>query len=96
MHVRVFQISDGWFALRTSNLDVSEFCTNPLRRTGYVSRRYISLFLFLFFYPSPCRVGGFWEKEGGTSGPYLVTRMDLVQNSETVEILVRSRITSRR
>lgn len=27
----------------------------------------------------------------GSSGPYLVTRMDLVQNSETVEILVRSR-----
>jgi len=27
----------------------------------------------------------------GTSGPYLVTRMDLVQNSETVEILVRNR-----
>ena len=27
----------------------------------------------------------------GTSGPYLVTRMDLVQNSETVELLVRNR-----
>ena len=27
----------------------------------------------------------------GTSGPYLVTRMDLVQNSQTVEVLVRDR-----
>jgi len=27
----------------------------------------------------------------GTSGPYLVSRMDLVQNSETVELLVRDR-----
>ena len=27
----------------------------------------------------------------GTSGPYLVSRMDLVQNSETVELLIRDR-----